>query len=138
VSRIDDKMKELLEEIPIWVLATADESGTPNAVPIRYHKILSDTRLMLIDNYMKKTLLNLKANPRVTISVWRAGDQSRKSIGYQFKGTAEVETRGVHFNEGRELVRKMNPKLIPKGVILVNVDSVYITSPGPNSGNKIE
>jgi len=39
--------------------------------------------------------------------------------------TAEVEPRGVHFNDGRELVKKLNPKLVPKAIILVNIDSIH-------------
>jgi len=34
MTKINDEMKSLLDETDIWVLASADNSGMPNAVPI--------------------------------------------------------------------------------------------------------
>jgi predicted pyridoxine 5'-phosphate oxidase superfamily flavin-nucleotide-binding protein len=136
MSKIGNEIKNLLEEVPIWVLATADKNGVPNAVPIRYTKVLGDDRLMLVDNYMKKTLLNLRENRNVAISVWKR-NKSMGTIGYQFKGIGTIETRGAYFDEGKQLVKRVNPKLNPKGVVLVKVDSIYLLNPGPNAGSKI-
>jgi hypothetical protein len=88
IAKINDGMKKLLNETDIWVLATADSSGMPNAVPIYYTKVLDDNRMMLVDNFMKKTIVNISANPKVSVSVWQ------EKTGYQFKGNARVEHQG--------------------------------------------
>ena len=127
MAMINDEMKKLLEATDIWVLATADGDGVPNAVPIYYTKVLDDDKLMLVDNYMKKTLVNIRQNPKVSVSVWNG------KIGYQFKGTAQVETSGPHFDAAKELVKNH----VPKGVVIADIESIYITSAGPEAGNKV-
>ena len=121
------EMKSLLEATDIWVLATADGGGMPNAVPLYYTKVMDDGRLVLVDNFMKKTITNIKTNPNVSVSVWR------ERTGYQFKGKAHIETAGPLFEMGKSMVKDM----IPKGVVVVDVDEIYSTSPGPEAGNRI-
>jgi predicted pyridoxine 5'-phosphate oxidase superfamily flavin-nucleotide-binding protein len=128
---INDEMIKVLEETRIWVLATADSDGMPNAVPIRWTKILANDTLMLVDNFMKKSVDNIAVNPRVAISVWK------DSTGYQFKGTASIETSGLNFENGKKMVLEGNPKLNPKGVVILRVDSIFSTSPGTGAGKKL-
>lgn len=122
-----NEMKELLDQTAIWVLASADKEGTPNAVPIFFTQVMEDGRLLLVDNFMNKTIDNIQQNPVVSISVWK------DKAGYQFKGNAEIETSGPNFEEGQRLARDRNPK----GVVVVSVSSVYSTAPGPEAGKKI-
>ena len=128
---INDEMIKLLEEARLWILATADRDGMPNAVPIRWTKILANDTLMLVDNYMRKSVENIAVNPKVAISVWK------DLTGYQFKGTASIETSGVNFENGKKMVLEGNPKLNPKGVIILRVDSIFSTSPGAEAGKKL-
>ena len=127
MSEINNEMKNLLNETAIWVLATADKKGLPNAVPIFFTKILDDGNLLLVDNFMNKTIDNIKENPQVSVSVWKDKE------GYQFKGTAAVETDGANFEQGKELAKDRNPK----GVVVVALTSVYTTAPGPDAGKKL-
>jgi uncharacterized protein len=127
MAKINDEMKKLLNDTNIWVLATSETGGMPNAVPIFYTSVLDDTRLMLVDNFMKKTLSNIQANPKVSVSVWK------EKTGYQFKGTASIETSGVNFDAGKKMVQKRDPK----GVIIVDIESIYTTTSGPEAGNKV-
>lgn len=129
--KLKEEMKDVLLN-SMWVLATADSNGVPNAVPIHWGKILSDDKLMLVDNFMKKTTANIKVNPQVSISVWKEKD------GYQFKGKARIETSGANFEEGSAMVKAANPKANPHGVVIVDLEEIYITTPGPQAGNKVE
>ena len=131
MALINDEMTKVLEETRLWVLATADSDGMPNAVPIRWTKILANDTLMLVDNFMKKSVDNIAVNPNVAISVWK------DSTGYQFKGTASVQTSGVNFENGKKMVLEGNPKLNPKGVVILRVDSIFSTSPGAEAGKKL-
>jgi predicted pyridoxine 5'-phosphate oxidase superfamily flavin-nucleotide-binding protein len=135
MAKINNEMRTLLDETDIWVLATADSNGIPNAVPILFVKLMENNRLLLVDNFdnfMKKTVDNIAINPNVAISVWK------DSTGYQFKGKAKIETSGPNYETGKKVVQAKEPEATPKGIILVDVDSIYITSPGPDAGKKID
>ena len=132
MAKINDEMRTLLEETDIWVLATADSNGIPNAVPILFVKLMRNDRLLLVDNFMKKTVDNISVNPNVSISVWK------DKTGYQFKGKAKIETSGANFEVGEKIVKDKKPELTPKSIVLVDIDSIYITSPGPDAGKEVE
>ena len=131
MAKINKEMRTLLEETDIWVLATADNNGIPNAVPILFVKLMDNDSLLLVDNFMKKTVDNISINPNVAISVWK------DLTGYQFKGKAKIETSGPNFETGKKVVQVKEPKLTPKGIVLVDIDSIYITSPGPDAGKEV-
>ncbi len=135
--KFTDKMKEVAEKGKPFVIATASPGGEPNAVPIAFAKIISDDEIILVDNFMKKTVENIKDNPRVSVSVWAKMDTG-KSVGYQFKGKAKDERSGELFNSAVEWTKSTAPQLNPRGVIIVKVDSIYITTAGPTAGNKVE
>jgi predicted pyridoxine 5'-phosphate oxidase superfamily flavin-nucleotide-binding protein len=128
--KMNDEMRALLKKTAIWVLATADKKGIPNAVPLGCVKLMDDDRLLLVDNFMKKTVDNIAFNSHVTVSVWD------DTTGYQFKGIATVETSGANFDAAVEMVKARNAKLTPKGIVLVSIDSIYFTSPGPDAGKE--
>jgi len=133
VAKITNEMKQVVEKAEIFAVATATENGEPNVVPIAFGKVLSGDKFLLMDNFMKKTIENIKVNPRVAISVWEMED----SKGYQLKGNARIETSGEVFNDGVKWVRNMEPELSPKAAVIVNVNSIYVTTPGPNAGRKV-
>ena len=61
-------------------VATADEEGTPNVVPIGFARPLDDRTILIADNYMKKTIRNLHENPRIALI-----PQNARECPYQFK-----------------------------------------------------
>ena len=132
MDKINNEMRTLLKETNIWVLATTDRKGIPNAVPLGCVKLMDDDRLLLVDNFMKKTVDNIAVNPHVSVSVWG------EATGYQFKGKATIETSGKHFDAAVAMVKAKNAELSPKGIVLVTIDSIYITSPGIDAGKKVE
>ncbi len=132
MARINEEMMNVLKDA-MWVFATADAQGEPNAVPIHFRKVLGDNQLLLVDNYMNKSKANLLANPRVSVSVWKG------SVGFQFKGKASYFTEGTLFEEGASLIPPGTfPAGLPKGVVLVDVDAIYTTSPGPQPGARLD
>ncbi|NLJ71987.1 MAG: hypothetical protein GX333_03110 [Syntrophomonadaceae bacterium] len=115
----------------MWILATADKNGIPNAVPINFVEILNDKQIMLVDILMKKTIANLEVNPNVAVTVWYEHD------GYQIKGKATIETSGANFESGVAQVKKEKPFLDPKGVVIVDITEIYLTTPGPDNGKQL-
>ncbi len=135
MAKITQEMKEVIEKTRGWAFATSTKDGVPNVVPIHFVKLISDDEILFADVFMKKTLENIKNNPNVALSVWDWDAKPRR--GYQFKGEARIETSGKLFEEGVKVVKAINPELEPKGVVIVKVKSIYITSPGPDAGKEV-
>ena len=134
--KINEEIESAIERAGVVVIATVDEAGEPNVVPIAYKKILSENELLLINIFMRKTQENIKINPGVAVSVWYT-DSSGSSKGYQLKGKARIETSGKIFNEGTKIVQATEPELTPKSAVIVSVDSIYSITPGPDAGERI-
>lgn len=133
MAKITEEMKEVIQGAKVFAVATASKDGEPNVVPIAFGKMLSEDEILLVDNFMKKTMENLKANPKAAVSVWKAGD----SKGYQFKGDVRIETSGSNFDDGVKIVKAVEPKLTPRAVVIVEVKSIYSITPGPDAGKLI-
>jgi len=134
--KITEEIKGVINQAKVVALATATEAGEPNVVPIAYKKVLSENELLLMSIFMRKTEENIKMNPEVAVSAWYT-DSSGSSKGYQLKGKARIETSGKIFDEGTKMVQDTEPELIPKGAVIINVDSIYSISPGPDAGEQI-
>jgi predicted pyridoxine 5'-phosphate oxidase superfamily flavin-nucleotide-binding protein len=137
MGKITEEVKGVINQAKVVALATATEAGEPNVVPIAYKKVLSENELLLMSIFMRKTEENIKINPEVAVSAWYT-DSSGSSRGYQLKGKARIETSGKIFNEGTKIVKNTEPDLIPKGAVIINVETIYSISPGPNAGKQIE
>ena len=135
MAKITQEMKEVIEKTRGWAFATSTKDGVPNVVPIHFVKLISDDEILFVDIFMKKTLENIKNNRNVALSVWDWDAKPRR--GYQFKGEARIETSGKLFEEGVKIVKAEKPELEPKGVVIVKVKSIYITSPGPDAGKEV-
>jgi predicted pyridoxine 5'-phosphate oxidase superfamily flavin-nucleotide-binding protein len=135
MAKITQEMKDVIEKTRGWAFATSSREGIPNVVTIHFYKIISDNEIMFVDIFMKKTLENIKNNPNIALTVWDWDVKPRK--GYQFKGEARIETSGKLFEEGVKIVKAEKPELDPKGVVIVKVNSIYITSPGPDAGKEV-
>lgn len=129
MKALNSEVKAFLDANKMWVLATA--GNIPNAVPIYFTKVLDDNRLMLVDVFMKKTLENIKNNPKVAVAVYNA----EKLQGYQLKGIATYLSEGPLVNQGNTMAAAL--KLTAKGVITIDVEEVLVTSPGPDIGKSL-
>jgi len=136
MAKITEEIRSAIEKAEVVVVATANEAGEANVVPIAYKKVLPENELLLMSIFMRKTEENLKVNPRVAVSVWYT-DSAGSSKGYQLKGKARIETSGKIFDEGAKMVHDSEPELIPKGAVIINVDAIYSISPGPGAGEQI-
>jgi hypothetical protein len=135
MAEMTKHMKELFDKVPIVVLTTATQDGAPNGVPIGSKKILDDNTLLFSDQFMNKTLANLKANPKVAVTFWEGTE------GYQLKGAVTIETKGGRFEETaawiEDLGNKIGFPLKSKGAIVMNIEEIYGVSPGPGAGKQL-
>lgn len=131
MAKLTTEMKETIKNTKVFAVATASREGTPNVAAIAFVKPISDDEFLIMDNFMLKTRDNLVKNPKIAMAAW--ADHS----GYQFKGTARVETSGKIFDEGVAWVKSIVPPLSPKAAVVLKVEEIYIGSGGPDAGKKI-
>ena len=135
MAEMTARMKELFQNVPTAILATATSDGTPNAVPVGAKQIIDDETVLISDQFFNKTLANMKSNPKVAVSFWEGRE------GYQIKGTVTIETSGKRYEETakwiEELGNKAGQPLKSKGVVVVKIDEIYALAPGPGAGKKL-
>jgi len=135
MAQMTEGMKELFDKVPIVVLSTATGDGVPNAVPVGAKKIIDEETILISDQFLNKTLANLKSNPRVSVMYWKGAE------GYQLKGTVSVETTGKRFEETSRWIEEMSTKtgfpLQSKGTIIVRIEEIYSVTPGPGAGKRL-
>ena len=135
MAYMTERMKELFNKVPIVVLATVSEEGTPNAVPVGAKKIIDDETILMSDQFFKKTLTNMKSNPQVAVTFWEGHE------GYQLKGSVTIETTGQRFEDTAKWIHEMSSKAgVPrksKGAVILRIEEIYGLAPGPGAGKKL-
>lgn len=135
MAKMTERMKELFEKVGAVALGTSTVEGVPNVVPVDAVKIVDDETILISDQFLNKTLANMKSNPQATVTFWE-GDE-----GYQLKGTITIETSGDLFEETSEWIKRMGDEigfpLKSKGVVLFKIVGAYGVSPGPGAGKQI-
>ena len=136
MAKITQEMKDIAEKTPVFIVATASKEGKPNGVPIVHASIISDDEIMLVDIFMNKTRQNIDENPLVAVSFWGG----KGGYGYQFKGSARVETSGKLFDEVIQWAKARAPQHHPppKAIVVVKVDEIYYVGSGPDSGKRLD
>ena len=130
-----DRMKELFEKVGAVALGTSTLDGTPNVVPVGAKKIIDDETILISDQFLNKTLSNMKSNPRVSVTYWEGHE------GYQLKGTITIETSGTRYEETAQWIEELGAKagfpLKSKGVVILKIEEIYGVAPGPGAGKQL-
>ncbi len=109
--------------------------GVPNVVPVSMKQVIDDETVMVSDQYMRKTLANLQANPRAALSAWD------EEGGFQVKGTVTYEDEGPRYEavaaQVKEILSSMGYDFTSKGVCYIHVDEVYSVTPGEHAGERL-
>jgi len=135
MAEMTDRMKDIFTKAPAAILATASADGTPNAVPVGAKKILDSETVLISDQFLNKTLANMKSNAKVAVTFWDGHE------GYQIKGTVTIETSGQRYEETAKWIEDMGAKagfpLKSKGAVVIKIDEIYGVSPGPGAGKQL-
>jgi len=127
-----EKVIENIKAMKVVVVATVDDKGMSNAVPVGSIVIKDPETILIGDNFFKKTAENAKKpNFNVGVTSWVGME------GYQVKGQGTYLTEGSDYETMKQAIKSMNPNLPAKGCIVMRVTDVYDVAPGPNAGNKI-
>jgi predicted pyridoxine 5'-phosphate oxidase superfamily flavin-nucleotide-binding protein len=129
--KLTEEMKESMKGVKTIFMATCSRAGVPNVIPMATYKLLDDETMLLGDNFMQKTLTNMKENPRIAIAYW--GEKG----GFQIKGTVTLHTDDQVYKDTVAWVKSMRPTFNPKTGIVLKITDVYVVKPGPDAGKKL-
>ncbi len=126
-------MKEAFATMKVFPVATASRDGTPNVIPLGIAELVDDETVWFVDNFMNKTLSNLRTNPKVAFYLW--GPEIRGC--FQCKGVAAIKNSGPEFDAMKAKINVKNPALPARSLVIVKITEVFECKPGPKAGSKI-
>ena len=133
VAKLTDEMKAVFAKNKIFPVATASKGGVPNVAPIAFVQIVSDDTIWLGDNYMMKTLANVKENPWMAIEFW---DPDTKRC-FQVKGKVVVKTSGDDYEKVKKMIKSKNEKFPAKSLLVLSITEIFECTPGASAGKKV-
>ncbi|WP_290898713.1 pyridoxamine 5'-phosphate oxidase family protein [Ferroglobus sp.] len=109
----------------VWIATYAEDV---HLAPVCF--VLSkEDKLVIAYNFVKKTVENIKKNPKVAVGVAKRLEEGFD--GYLVKGRAEIHEEGEFFEEIKEFVeRESGGRRSPKAAIVVYPEKVYSLKPG--------
>jgi len=131
--KLTAEMKEAFGKMKVFPVATATKDGTPNVIPLGIAELVSDDTVWFVDNFMNKTLSNLRTNPKIAFYVW--GPEIKGC--YQVKGVAAIKTSGQEDDDMKAKINLKNPALPARSLVIVKITEIFECKPGPTAGAKI-
>jgi hypothetical protein len=131
--KLTQEMKEAFGKMKVFPVATAAKDGTPNVIPLGIFWLMGDDTIWFVDNFMNKTLSNLRVNPKIAFFVW--GPDIKGC--YQVKGVAAIKSSGPEYEEMKVKINEKNPALPARSLVIVKITEIFECKPGPTAGAKI-
>ena len=112
--QITPEITEIIENNPV-AFATVGLDGGPHCVAVAEVKVVSDSQILIGDNYMVTTKNNLKKDSRVALVVW-----NEEREGFRLRGSAD------YFSDGKwlKMVKEIHKGYPAKGAILVKFSEI--------------
>ena len=121
----------------MWTLSTSGKDE-PNGIPMIYHTVLDDGKLIMCDVFSTTSVENLQNCGRVCVSAF---GMEHGPEGYKLYGNAQFHKEGIY----AEIAEKMSAASLAEkgftakgGAIVVEVDKILVASPGPNNNKVVE
>jgi len=121
--RLKRALTNLIQWERVCRVATVNEAGVPHLVPVCH--VLVDGKIYFGSGNDAMKVLNLKANPRVTVTVDLYSDNWSNLKGVMVQGTATLIEKGPRFRRIRALLYKKYPQY-PTEAALDESDSVIV------------
>ncbi|MFQ5520390.1 MAG: pyridoxamine 5'-phosphate oxidase family protein [Candidatus Methylomirabilia bacterium] len=116
-------MADFIQWERICRVATADADGTPHVVPVCH--VLADGKICFASGSDAKKVLNLRANPRLALTVDLYSDAWGNLKGVMVQGRATLVEKGPRFRRLRARLYAKYPQY-PDEAALEESDSVIV------------
>ncbi|KAF5086112.1 pyridoxamine 5'-phosphate oxidase family protein [Methanospirillum sp. J.3.6.1-F.2.7.3] len=133
MTALTPEIKEAIEAIKVFPLATASKSGIPNVAPMGSVFLIDDETIWIGDNFMQKSLQNVLENPKAAIYVYGPGAKGC----YQIKGDITVKTSGEEHAKMKAMIHEKKPNLPAKSLLIFKITDVFECMPGADAGKKL-
>jgi hypothetical protein len=130
--KLPEKVKDIFNDELVYQLATSSKNGIPNISNAGAKYLLDDETIIIVDNYMVKTLSNVIENPAVSVLL-RSGKES-----YQIKGSCSYFTSGALYEEVKKWMKSIGEKYPAKGVLKIRVEDIYSSNSGAGAGELLK
>ena len=110
------EIKKFIEDNTV-AFATITNNNKPNVVIVDGIKVVSDDQVLICDNCMYQTIMDITNNNTVCLVVWNKDLQR-----YKLLGNAEYFTEGKWRKCADEILEKSG--LIAKGAMVVTVEKI--------------
>jgi len=121
--RLKRAVANLIEWERVCRVATADEAGMPHLVPVCH--VVAGGKIYFASGNDGRKVLNLKANPRVALTVDLYSEAWANLKGVMVQGTATLIEKGPRFRKTRALLYRKYPQY-PDEAALDESDSVIV------------
>jgi PPOX class probable F420-dependent enzyme len=121
--RLKKAVADLIQWERVCRVATVSKAGIPHLVPVCH--VLSDGKIYFGSEKDARKVLNLKANPRIAVTVDLYSDDWATLKGVMVQGTAKLIEKGPQFRKIRTLLYRKYPQY-PDEAALEESDSVIV------------
>lgn len=121
--RLKKAMARLIEWERVCRVATSGPSGMPHLVPVCH--VVADGKIYFASGHDGRKVLNLRANPRIAVTVDLYSDAWPHLKGVMVQGTAALIEKGPRFRKVRALLYRKYPQY-PDEAALDESDSVIV------------
>lgn len=99
------------------VFSTVDSSGYPNSVYVMITEMSKDGKIVLADNYFKKTKLNILKGSKASVLF-----MTRDGKPYQVKGSVAYDESGEYY----QFMKAWNPEQHPgHAAVVISVEHLF-------------
>jgi nitroimidazol reductase NimA-like FMN-containing flavoprotein (pyridoxamine 5'-phosphate oxidase superfamily) len=119
--KLKKSLARLIELERVSRVATSGQSGMPHVVPVCH--VLADGKIYFASGSDGRKVLNLRANPKVAVTVDVYSDAWPHLTGVMVQGTATLIDKGPRFRKIRALLYRKYPQY-PDEAALDESDSV--------------
>ena len=126
-------MQDAIERAELIPFATASLDGIANVAPIKFIWVAAADTLWIADNYLDKTLANLRENPRAALYVWSADPK----LCVQIKGDIVIHTAGEAYETMKTQARAEKPDIPARSLVELRIREIYQCLPGDGPGRRL-
>jgi len=117
--KVPEEVRKTFEKQRVISIATADKNGRPNVVVVGMWFWADEETIVISDNYLNKTKMNLESNPQMALNGWAEGKS------FQVKGRVEYQTSGPLYDRVRSMATSGQRQFPGKAAVVVHVEEVY-------------
>jgi nitroimidazol reductase NimA-like FMN-containing flavoprotein (pyridoxamine 5'-phosphate oxidase superfamily) len=121
--RLKKSVAKLIEWERVCRVATTGQDGMPHLVPVCH--VVADGKIYFASGNDGRKVLNLRANPRVAVTVDLYSDAWANLKGVMVQGTTTLIDKGPRFRKIRALLYRKYPQY-PDEAALDESDSVVV------------